>query len=80
MSQHILGIKDEQLAEPVGNGPAAGLLYNLGKIFGRYAHLIGIITHQMLTGMVVYGQFHELFQHLTLTCGSHRLFHILTAL
>ena len=34
----------------------------------------------MLTGVVVYGQFHELFQHLTLARGTNRLFHILPAL
>ena len=66
MTQHVLGVKDKQLAEPVGNRSTAGLLYNLGQIFGCHAHLVGIIAYLMLLGVVIYGQLYELFQHLAL--------------
>ena len=79
VAQHVLGVKNEQLAQPVGNGSAACLLHYLGQILGRNAHLIGIIAYEMLFGMVRNGKFDELLQHLALTCGAHGTFHILTA-
>ena len=80
MTQHVLGVKDQQFAEPLGYGAAAGLLYDLGEVFGRDAHLIGIITYQMFACMVVDGQLDELLQHLALTGGAYWQLLLLTFL
>ena len=52
MSQHVFCIQYEQLIQPLWYRTAAGLLYNLGQIFWRYAHFVGIVSYQMFAGMI----------------------------